>query len=136
MPQLTGVAHITLSVRDLDASVGFYRRVLGFTVLGTRVTRQTRTAQCRATCGLRVDLTRHADGFNAVFDPRHAGADHIAFSVGSAAELEVWEERFARLDVEHDPVLHREEGSILAFADPDGIRLELFAPAEAGDESD
>lgn len=44
--------------------------------------------------------------------------------------LEAWEDRFTRMDVEHTPVIHAEEGSTLAFQDPDGTELALFVPAE------
>ncbi|MEE2048794.1 VOC family protein, partial [Nocardiopsis tropica] len=57
MPQLNGLARVTLSVRDRDESVRFYRSVLGFKVLGRRDHDGTRCAVCRhPASGLMVAL--------------------------------------------------------------------------------
>ncbi|MFW5419475.1 VOC family protein [Nocardiopsis sp. CNT-189] len=136
MPQVTGIAHITLSVRDIRESLDFYRTVLGFKAVRTKDGKRILTTECRSACGMVLFLTQHEDHFNSLFDPRHAGADHIAFQAASVAELELWEERLTELDVDHAPIVHGPDGSVLAFSDPDGIQLELFAPAEIGDDGD
>ncbi|GAB3205244.1 VOC family protein [Marinactinospora thermotolerans] len=125
MPQLTGLAHITLSVRDRDASVEFYRDVLGFREYQTRDDGQWLRTTCHHPCGLVLALTQHRDHFNARFDPRHAGVDHIAFEVAGVGDLETWEERLTELDVDHSPIVHCDSGSLMSFTDPDGVQLEL-----------
>lgn len=132
MPALTGIAHITLSVRDRDDSVDFYRDVLGFREYETTDEPRWLRTLCQHPSGLLLCLTQHRDHFNARFDHRHAGADHFAFAVSSLGELEEWEERLDAFDVDHTPILHREHGSLMMFEDPDGIQLELLCPPVPG----
>lgn len=83
MSSLAGIAHITLSVRNRDTSVEFYRDVLGFHEYKTEDGPHWRRTFCRHPNGLVLCLTQHTDHFNARFDPRHAGMDHLAFAVSS-----------------------------------------------------
>src|SRR5581483_10439961 len=53
-----------------------------------------------------------------------------AFSIPAAA-LPFWQERLIRLKVEAAPVEPRFADQVLPFFDPDGLRLELVATAEA-----
>jgi catechol 2,3-dioxygenase-like lactoylglutathione lyase family enzyme len=127
---VTGLAHITFSVRDRDASIDFYRSVLGFKAVKTRDGKQWLHTECRHPSGVVLGFIQHRDHFKAVFDHRHAGVDHVAFHVGTLGDLEIWEERLTDLDIDHSPIVHSEQGSTLTFADPDGIQLELFSPAD------
>ncbi|MDA2803100.1 VOC family protein [Nocardiopsis suaedae] len=136
MPQVTGIAHITLSVRDRDESIEFYRSVLGFKEHKTRDGKRMLQTECRHPSGVVLCFTQHRDCFKALFDHRRAGVDHVAFQVGSVAELEAWEDRLLDLDIDHSPVVHSDGGSMLSFHDPDGFQIELFAPAELGDDED
>ncbi|CAM3743411.1 VOC family protein [Nocardiopsis rhodophaea] len=130
MPSVTGLAHLTLSVRDRDASIAFYRSVLGFKEHKTRDGKRWLHTECRHPSGVVLGFTQHADHFKARFDYRHAGVDHISFQVSCLGELEGWEERLTELDIDHSPVVHSDHGSMLSFSDPDGIQLELYCPAE------
>lgn len=130
MPRLTGLAHITLSVRDRDASVDFYRTVLGFREVATRDEPQWLRTTCRHPCGVVMGFTQHTDHFNAMFDPRRTGVDHVAFEVSCQGELEAWEDRLTDLDIDHSPIVHFDQGSVVSFFDPDGFQLELFCAAE------
>ncbi|MBB6121534.1 VOC family protein [Nocardiopsis algeriensis] len=135
MPQLTGLARITLSVRDRDASVAFYRDVLGFKVRARRDQDGTLRTECRhQASGVLLALIQHRDNFKNRFDRRHCGLDRLTLGVANLGELEAWEERFGEMDVDHLPIVHREEGSTLLFYDPDGTELALFAPAELDEE--
>ncbi|MDS1272535.1 VOC family protein [Lipingzhangella sp. LS1_29] len=131
MPSFTGIAHLTLSVRDRDASVRFYRDVLGFQEFQTRDCGEWRRTMCRHRSGVVLGLIEHKDHFNAVFDHRRVGVDHLAFTVSSSAELDAWEERLTELDIDHSPVVHAEQGRALTFADPDGFQLELYCEDSA-----
>nr|WP_285757877.1 VOC family protein [Nocardiopsis ansamitocini] len=134
MPQLTGISHITLSVRDRNDSVEFYRDVLGFREFETKDEARWLRTTCRHSSGLLLCLTQHRDHFNARFDYRHAGVDHIGFEVVDLVALESWEERLTSFDVEHSPIVHCSSGSLLSFEDPDGFQLELHCPTEADDD--
>ncbi|WP_046469333.1 VOC family protein [Allosalinactinospora lopnorensis] len=130
MPRFSGIAHITLSVRDRDASVEFYRSVLGFREFRTRDDGQTLHTDCSHESGMVLGFTQHKDHFKGLFDCRHAGVDHIALRIGHLGDLEAWEERLTDMDIDHTPIVHSAWGSALNFNDPDGFQLELFCPAE------
>ncbi|QBI55170.1 VOC family protein [Streptomonospora litoralis] len=134
MPRVTGLAHITLSVRDRDASIEFYRTVLGFKEFKTRDGKQWLLTECRHPCGVVLGFIQHKDQFKATFDQRHVGMDHVALQVSSLGELDYWEERLTDLDIDHSPIVHSDNGSMIQFSDPDGIQLELFCPAELGSD--
>ncbi|MGW5875734.1 VOC family protein [Nocardiopsis terrae] len=129
-PPLTGLGRVTLSVRDHEESAHFYRSVLGF----RPERRECREGVLRSgfshPCGALIDLVQYPDNFKGRFDHRRCGLDRLTLTVANLGHLEAWEDRFTRLDVEHTPVFHGEEGSTLVFHDPDGTELALFAPAE------
>lgn len=130
MPALAGIAHITLSVRDRDDSVDFYRAVLGFREYRTRDEPRWLRTDCRHPSGLLLCITQHRDRFNARFDHQNAGLDHLAFEVSSLDELESWAESLDRLDVDRTPIVRDRDESMVMFEDPDGIQLELrYSPA-------
>ena len=52
----------------------------------------------------------------------------MAFGVADRAELAAWAGRLDALGVAHGDIVDASYGSGLAFRDPDGIALELFAP--------
>ncbi|MFV2194799.1 MULTISPECIES: VOC family protein [unclassified Nocardiopsis] len=134
MPSISGLARVTLSVRDLDESVRFYRSVLGFKKLRrTEDDHGTMRTECRHSCGFLLDLVQHRDNFKGRFDHRRCGLDQLVLQVGNLGELEAWEDRFTDLDVEHVPTSHDVDGSTLVFFDPDGTELALFVPAELDD---
>lgn len=137
VPQLTGLARITLSVRDRDASVEFYRDVLGFKVRCRRDHDGTLRTEClHRASGLLLALIQHRDHFKNRFDRRHCGLDRLTLGVANLGELEAWEERFGHKDVDHQPIMHGEDGSTLLFYDPDGTELALFARAEPEEDAD
>ncbi|OLT27397.1 glyoxalase [Nocardiopsis sp. CNR-923] len=136
VPQICGLARVTLSVRDRDESVRFYRSVLGFKELRSEDENGTLRTACRHSCGFLLDLVQHKDNFKGKFDHRRCGLDRLVLRVDNLGELEAWEDRFTKLDVEHTPTSHDADGSTLVFYDPDGTELALFAPAEIDDDED
>ena len=114
-----GVAHVRLNVDDVTESVNWYREVLGF--------EEPRYFG-------ELAFLSHADSeFELVLRPRPTTRgdstaptfDHVAFRVGSVAELEAWEAHLhgKGLDVR----IGRAIGGLgIDFCDPDGNDLELF----------
>ena len=63
------------------------------------------------------------------FDEDRTGLDHLSFSVASRADLDAAAARLDELGVAHEAVKDIGAGLLLEFRDPDGIALELMAPA-------
>lgn len=129
-PPLSGIARVTLSVRDLDVSAHFYRSVLGLRPERPDDHDGLRQTVFRHPGGLVIELVQHRDNFKGRFDSRRCGLGRLTLAVANLGVLEAWEDRFTRMDVEHTPVTHAEEGSTLVFQDPDGTELALFVPAD------
>jgi len=66
------------------------------------------------------------------FDPDRAGLDHLSFSVASRDDLEQAVRLFDEQGVIHGSITRLPSFGIdmLPFEDPDGIQLELIAPAD------
>ncbi|MGE3288461.1 MAG: VOC family protein [Pseudonocardia sp.] len=125
MPAIT---HVAITVTDLDASVEWYNRVLGVKPILDEDTGPFRHVVYELNGTL---LGLH--GFPALesyerFSERRPGLDHIAFGCASRAELVDWATRLDELGVTRGEIVDAGYGSGLAFRDPDGIALELFAP--------
>jgi glyoxylase I family protein len=125
MSELGAFHHVALTVRHLDASVEWYRRVLGFEVDFQEEGEGRRAAVLRFAGGATsVGLVQHGEG--EAFDPTVTGLDHLAFAVGSRDELAAWAARLDAAGVHHSGPIDIPPGAILNFNDPDGIALALF----------
>jgi glyoxylase I family protein len=114
----SGVHHVALNVRDLDAAVQWYGDVLDFSLLLPWDTDIFDRRIMRHPSGVVVALTRHkhADG-DAEFNERRTGLDHLAFTV-----------RLTEAGVEHSgiQVTPATGFTLIAFRDPDDIQLEMY----------
>lgn len=127
MPQLAGISHVALSVRDRDRSRDWYERMLGFRVLEeSREPSFDEWILVHPGSGTVLCLQQHHANRGERFDPTRTGGDHLGFRVGSRAALDEWASWFAELRVSASPVADRPYGSVLCFKDPDGFQLELF----------
>jgi catechol 2,3-dioxygenase-like lactoylglutathione lyase family enzyme len=130
---ITGVHHLGLTVRDVDASATWYGRVLRFEVAGRFEApdgARRKVFLRHDGFGIRLGLTQHRGSAPNVFDETHVGLDHLAFGVGSLDELEAWARRLAGEGVTTSPIAPANTilgGFVLVFRDPDNIQLELVA---------
>ncbi len=127
--------HVGLNVRHLASSIRFYREVFGFEVMGESSQAGREYAFLGQGGTLLLTLWPQSDGRAATDRP---GLHHLAFRVDSIAQVREAEDRVraAGATIHHGGLVsHREGGDSggLFFEDPDGIRLEIFAPAGAGD---
>ncbi|TQM31609.1 VOC family protein [Nocardia bhagyanarayanae] len=125
--------HIGLNVSDLDRSVDFYRRALGFEQLAAGDADGRRWAFLGADAKLVITLWEQSDG---VFSTETPGLHHLSFQVEDIEQVRAVESVLRELSVRfvHDGVVAHGEGVAsggIFFTDPDGIRLEVYAPSGA-----
>jgi glyoxylase I family protein len=131
----TSIAHVRLTVTDIERSRQFYERVFGWRVLleiPDNADKATRDRLGFLFGGVIYDLGGTLIGLRPVatdrFNEDRAGLDHIAFRVGSKAELDAAASHLDEVGVQHEPVKDIGPSYILEFRDPDNIALELTAP--------
>ncbi|HEY3604990.1 MAG TPA: VOC family protein [Sporichthyaceae bacterium] len=123
--------HVGLNVTDLERSLAFYTRVLDLQTLGRSEDADREWVFLGRDGQVLLTLWRQSDG---AFDATRPGLHHLALRVDSIEELHAVQDRLAELGVERrygGVVLHTEgaDSGGVYFADPDGIRLEVFAPS-------
>lgn len=123
---LSGVSHVSLTVRDLKRSCAWYTEVLEWReqVRGRGDT--TSFAHGVLPSGLSVVLREHDQGSRAPFDETRPGLDHLSLSVETLADLDKLEESLAKAGTEFTPKRELSFGWLLAFRDPDNIALEAL----------
>ncbi len=129
MPESPTIAHVTLTVSDLDRSVSWYERLFDVDVVVDGTPGPFRRAVWLVGGRTLVGFHQFPDPVDELaFDERRTGLDHLAFACGSRRELEAWEGRLDDLGIAHGGIVDAAYGSGLSFRDPDNIALEFFAP--------
>ena len=123
---LTGISHISLSCRDLEASATWYTEALGFSLVGDLDGAGYRRRLFAHPSGVVLGLQQHEANDETSFGPARTGLDHLAFSVEDRTDLDDWARRFDELGVTYTPPAETPWGQVLCFRDPDEIQLELF----------
>jgi catechol-2,3-dioxygenase len=136
-PALTSLAtgHVGLNVTDLDRSRAFYQSVLGLDVLVEGKDAEHRWVFLAREGQLVLTLWQQSTG---TFNTAAPGLHHLSFQAEDMEQVQAVEKVVRELGatVFHDGVVAHREGAAsggLFFADPDGIRLEVFAPSGAQD---
>ena len=131
----TSVAHIRLTVTDIERSRQFYEAVFGWSVLiemPEGADEATRDALGFLFGGVIYDLGGALIGLRPVaddrFDEDRTGLDHLAFRVDNKDELDSAAKHLDDLGIAHEDVKDIGPAYILEFRDPDNIALELTAP--------
>jgi glyoxylase I family protein len=127
MPSFSGISHVSLSVRDRDASRDWYTKVLGFAAFEeTHTDDYDEWILLHAGTGTVLCLQQHHANRGEPFDPTRTGGDHLGFKVDARSALDEWAAWFAEHGVTHAPIVDADYGSVLTFKDPDGFQLEMF----------
>ena len=129
------IAHVRLTVTDIERSRQFYESVFGWPVL-IEVPDNADAATQRALSflfgGVIYDLGGTLVGLRPVasdeFHEDRCGLDHLAFRVASKDELDDAAAYLDEIGVDHETVKDIGPSYILEFRDPDNIALELTAP--------
>lgn len=119
---ITGLSHVQLLVTDVGASERWYTTVLGLECLA-RDEAKGYVALLHRPGRLAIVLTRRASGDG------ESALDHLAFAVPDGATLQTWADHLARAGIEHAGVVLELGKPSLQLRDPDGIAIELVAPA-------
>ncbi len=131
----SSIAHVRLTVTEIERSRKFYESVFGWPVLlehPEQADEATREALGFLFGGVLYLVGNSLIGLRPVasdsFHEDRCGLDHIAFAVASRAELDAAAAHLEELGVAHEPVKDIGPSYILEFRDPDNIALELTAP--------
>ena len=129
------IAHVRLTVSDIERSRQFYESVFGWPVLlevPENADAATRNQLAFLFGGVIYDMGGALIALRPVatdrFHEDRCGLDHIAFRTVSKAELDSAATHLDDLGIDHEPVKDIGPSYILEFRDPDNIALELTAP--------
>ena len=129
------IAHVRLTVSDIERSRQFYESVFGWPVLieiPDNADAATREQLAFLFGGVIYDMGGALIALRPVatdrFHEDRCGLDHIAFRSADKAELDAAALHLDDLGIEHEPVKDIGPSYILEFRDPDNIALELTAP--------
>lgn len=130
-PTAFTTGHVGLNVTDLERSVRFYQTVFGFAVgtASAEAGRQFAFLQQGETLVLTLWQQSHDR-----FAPDRPGLHHLSFQVDGVEHVREVERRLRALGatIHHDGIVPHAEGwesGGVFFEDPDGTRLEVFAPS-------
>jgi len=136
--QANGYAHVRLTVTDIARSRAFYEDIFGFPValeMPANADAATREAMgflyggVIYHCGSGLFGLRPAAQAGDRFDENRVGLDHVSFALANRAALDTAAALLDERGIKHGGVKDIGQGFILEFRDPDGIALELNAPA-------
>jgi glyoxylase I family protein len=129
------IAHVRLTVTDIERSRQFYESVFGWQVLielPESADAATQKALSFLFGGVIYDLGGTLIGLRPVADDQfhedRCGLDHVAFRLANTDELDAAAAHLDDLGIEHEPIKDIGPSYILEFRDPDNIALELTAP--------
>jgi lactoylglutathione lyase len=134
-PVLTSLqtGHVALNVTELERSQAFYQRLLGLSVAKEGTDSNQRWVFLGRGGKLVLTLFQQSGGEFSTSTP---GLHHLSFQVESMEQVRAAEAIAHELNAPffHESIVAHAEGSSsggIFFADPDGIRLEIFAPTGA-----
>ena len=128
MPDFPALAHVAVTVSDLEGSKAWYGRLFGADPV---LDEDTGTFHHIVWLlgGTLFGIHQHPRPTGSEpADELRPGLDHIAFGCADRGELERWQSHLDSLGVAHGGIVDAPYGSGLSFRDPDNIPLEFFAP--------
>lgn len=125
--------HIGINVSDINRSKTFYARAFALETMGESQEAGRQYTFLGENGTLYVTLWQQSEGH---FDAQTPGLHHLSFQVESIEQVKEAEARVREMGAEflYDGVVPHAEGAQsggIFFRDPDGIRLEIYAPSGA-----
>ena len=127
--QLRGLHHVTLICRDLARTTSFYRDLLGLALVEEGTNDDDPNARHfwfgdpSGAAGTLISFLEYPSLPQGVVGA--GSTHHLAFTVGSAEELEAWRDYLRARGVPSTEVLDRGRFSSLYCRDPDGHIVEI-----------
>jgi len=126
-PEINGFGHIDFTVTDVERSVRWWERVMGFDLVHAEERSNFKVWNVYHPNLGAVGFVEHSNRSTDSFDERAVGLDHFALRVPDRAALEAWAKHLNDLGIEHSGVKKENGGPLIVFRDPDNIQLELWA---------
>ena len=124
-----GLAHVAVTVNDLERSVPWYQRLFDDKPVLDEDTGAFHHVVWLLGGQTLFGIHAHPNPSSSdAFTELRPGLDHVGFGVADRAELEQWQSRLDELGIAHGGIVDAPYGSGLSFRDPDNIALEFFAP--------
>ncbi|GAY17339.1 VOC family protein [Mycobacterium sp. shizuoka-1] len=130
----TALAHVRLTVTDIDASRRFYDSVFAWPVYAELPPDADSATRERLSFLFGGVIYRVGEGLlglrptgTGTFHEDRVGLDHLAFGLSGLPELEQAAAHLDSLGIRHEPIKDIGAAYILEFRDPDNIALELIA---------
>lgn len=129
MAVFPGLAHVAVTVNDLERSVPWYQRLFDDKPVLDEDTGAFHHVVWLLGGQTLFGIHAHPNPSSSeAFTELRPGLDHVGFGVADRAELEQWQSRLDELGIAHGGIVDAPYGSGLSFRDPDNIALEFFAP--------
>ena len=128
MPGFPALAHVAVTVTDLDRSRAWYNNLFESDPVLDEDTGSFHHVVWLLGSTLFGIHQHPAPSSAAPSDELRPGLDHVAFGCANRAELEQWELKLNSLGLAHGGIVDAHYGSGLSFRDPDNVALEFFAP--------
>jgi glyoxylase I family protein len=131
--RIAGIHHITLISGNLERSAAFYRDLLGLRLVEAGVNHDDPDARhfwfgdAAGSAGTLVSFLEYP-----AMEAGKVGTGsthHVAFAVGSSAELDAWRDHLRSRDVQCTDVFERGGLRSIYLRDPDGHIVEIATPA-------
>jgi glyoxylase I family protein len=120
---ITGLSHVQLLVSDPSASEAWYTDALGLEPFAADRDKGYVALRHRPSSVVVVLTRRRGD------DTEESALDHLAFAVPDGATLQAWADHLTDIGIGHPGVVLELGKPSLQLRDPDGIAIELVAPA-------
>lgn len=130
MADFPPLAHVALTVRDLDVSVPWYESLFDAKpVLDEDTDPDFHHTVYMIGNGTLIGLHQHGTSApDESFSEYRVGLDHVSFGCANQGDLEKWAGRLDELGIDNGGIKKAAYGSGVSFRDPDGIALEFFSP--------